>query len=300
MKLRDYFLFSIFILPILLLAQSSTSYQNDRGDIHLLGNIDREDLNQKPYQTWFDSIYQDYKVDNQALKELDKRYRKDIQVKIFLGTWCGDSKREVSRFFKILDHSALKTAQVELVCLDNRREAYKQGPHGEEKGLNIHRVPTFIFYDNDQEIGRIVEYPVTSLEMEMAQIYAGIPAKPNYRLANQMGQLFKEKTAVEVDTFLNQHLQALNRLVSSEYELTTYGFVLLAADKLEKAKIVFDFNTKLFPESGYAMYGLGRAFMANQEITQATECFFKAMELGGENGYSKRRIKELIAVRENE
>tara|TARA_B110000305_G_scaffold166436_1_gene184047 strand:- start:71 stop:229 length:159 start_codon:yes stop_codon:yes gene_type:complete len=31
-------------------------------------------------------------------------------------------------------------------------EHYKQGPNGEEKGMQIHRVPTFIFKRNGKEI----------------------------------------------------------------------------------------------------------------------------------------------------
>ena len=296
MKSNLFYTFLLLLFSLSMSAQSAVTYKNDSGQSHLLGRIERADLDQPPYQSWFDSIYQDYQIDKEALHKLNASYKEGIQIKIFLGTWCGDSKREVSRFFKVLDASELDASNVSLICLDDRRETYKQSPNGDEKGLNIHRVPTFIFYENEEEIGRIVEHPVTSLEVDMAQIYMGIPSTPNYQLANQIGQLFEKMTVAEVDTFLNQNSDDLKRKVHEVYELSTYGFVLIAAGELEKAKVVFQFNSKLFPDSGYAMYGLGRAFMLNTENDEAIECFIKAMELGGEYGYSKMRIKEIMAM----
>ena len=38
------------------------------------------------------------------------------------------------------------------------------------ESLNIERVPTFIIYRNKNELGRIVEYPETSLEKDMLDI----------------------------------------------------------------------------------------------------------------------------------
>ncbi len=46
----------------------------------------------------------------------------------------------------------------------------KLSPVGEYAGLGIERVPTFIFYKNNIEAGRIIENPVTSLEQDMVNI----------------------------------------------------------------------------------------------------------------------------------
>ena len=47
-------------------------------------------------------------------------------------------------------------------------------------GLNIHHVPTVIFYKNGNEIGRIIEYPVQLLEEDMVAILTGASYTPNY------------------------------------------------------------------------------------------------------------------------
>jgi thiol-disulfide isomerase/thioredoxin len=84
-----------------------------------------------------------------------------------MGTCCGDSKREVPRFIKILKPVDFPMENLKIVALDKRKEKYKKSPQGEEWGLNIRRVPTFIFYKNGREINRIIETPVTTLEEDI-------------------------------------------------------------------------------------------------------------------------------------
>jgi len=64
--------------------------------------------------------------------------------------------------------------------LDRRKGKVKNSPTGEERGLNIIRVPTMLFYKNGKEVNRIVESPIESLEEDMAQILSGQPYTPNY------------------------------------------------------------------------------------------------------------------------
>ena len=85
-----------------------------------------------------------------------------------------------------------------------------------EVGLNIHRVPTFLFYENKKEIARIVELPNNTLEMDIAQIYAGMPSTPNYRVANYIGELFEKYPVSEVDSILVKGVKKLKRKVYSE------------------------------------------------------------------------------------
>jgi hypothetical protein len=46
----------------------------------------------------------------------------------------------------------------------------KLSPVGEYDKLNIQLVPTFIFYKNNNEVGRIIENPRTSLEQDIVNI----------------------------------------------------------------------------------------------------------------------------------
>ena len=151
--------------------------ENDK--TFLLGKINLDGLESKSYSTWFKANYDSYTVD-ETLVQLFKTPLKDHYIKLFLGTWCGDSKREVPRFLKILKAADFPMENIEIVALDRRKGKVKTSPTREEKGLNILRVPTMLFYKNGKEVNRIVESPIESLEEDMAQIVNGQPYTPNY------------------------------------------------------------------------------------------------------------------------
>lgn len=276
-------------------AQSS-SYKSKNGDPHLLGQIERHQLEKTPYQEWFNKVYDRYKTDENTIEKINEFYSDEIEIKIYLGTWCGDSKREVTRFLKIVDQSEIDMKNVEMIGLDNRSENYKQGINQEEKGLNIHRVPTFIFYKEGEEVGRIVESPVSSLEKDLAQIYAGIAPKPNYRIANYLGQLFEEKSLAEADTFMTKNARYFKRQVKNEGELNTMGYVLMAAKEVEKAIIAFKLNTLFFPESSNTYNSLGEAYKEAGQTNLAIQNYIKSSQLDPENENAVKMIEELLSA----
>jgi thiol-disulfide isomerase/thioredoxin len=93
-----------------------------------------------------------------------------IEIQLFLGTWCSDSQMEVPQFIKILDYIDFDKANLTMIGLERDENRVMSSPKGEEQGLNITHVPTFIFYKSGQEIGRIVEYPTVSLEVDMVNL----------------------------------------------------------------------------------------------------------------------------------
>ncbi|MGW9683980.1 TlpA family protein disulfide reductase [Flagellimonas sp. 2504JD1-5] len=151
----------------------------DNGKKIMVGKINLEGLGSAPYSNWFNVNYDNYVVDKSMVKMFKKQLKKH-HIKLFLGTWCGDSKREVPRMLKILHEAKFPMNQLEIVALDRRKEHYKKSPTGEEKGLNIIKVPTMVFFKKEKEVNRIVESPLESLEEDMAQILSGAPYIPNY------------------------------------------------------------------------------------------------------------------------
>jgi thiol-disulfide isomerase/thioredoxin len=137
----------------------------------LLGQSNREGLLQAPFSEWFNAEYASYQVNTAALAPLQGKLD-DLNIEIFMGTWCEDSQREVPRFYKILDHLGAGQQRLVMYSLDDHPDRRKTSPQGEEKGKNIEYVPTFIFSRAGQEIGRIVESPQVSLEADMAAILA--------------------------------------------------------------------------------------------------------------------------------
>jgi hypothetical protein len=82
----------------------------------------------------------------------------------------------VPRFYKILDQIKFNESNLKIVSVDRA----KVSPGGEQKGKNIHHVPTLIFYSQGKELGRIIEYPVGTLEEDVVDIMFGNPPIPNY------------------------------------------------------------------------------------------------------------------------
>ena len=153
--------------------------QQENGRQFLLGKINLEGLQSEPYEAWFQSGFESYAVDK-GMVALFKESLNGHYIKLFLGTWCGDSKREVPRFLKILEAAGFPSENIEIVALDRRKGKVKTSPTFEEKGLNIIRVPTMLFYKNGKEVNRIVESPIESLEEDILQIVLNRPYTPNY------------------------------------------------------------------------------------------------------------------------
>ena len=86
-----------------------------------------------------------------------------------MGTWCSDSIDFVPGFFKLMDHIKFRKRNIELIGLD----VDKKNPNEDELKYEIINVPTFIFYNNDEEINRIVELTIESLEKDILKILDG-------------------------------------------------------------------------------------------------------------------------------
>jgi thiol-disulfide isomerase/thioredoxin len=149
-----------------LLNQEITSHE---GYPILVGKIDREGLRGPNYKDWYQEEYDSYSVDAASLDAI-KDALKGVAIEVFIGTWCDDSRYVTPHLYKIIDYLGFDEKNMQVVAVDNHPDRRKQSPQHEEAGKNIEYVPTFIFYRNGIELGRIVEYPQESLEKDMATI----------------------------------------------------------------------------------------------------------------------------------
>jgi thiol-disulfide isomerase/thioredoxin len=136
----------------------------------ILGYFNPDQLTHYPYSTWYLKGFDDYQVKTDAINKLLDISKADLSIKIVMGIWCPDSRREVPRFMRVLEAWQFPVAKVTFIGVDDA----KQSPVGEYLKLNIQRVPTFIIYKNNIEAGRIIENPVTSLEQDMVNILTGM------------------------------------------------------------------------------------------------------------------------------
>jgi len=131
----------------------------------LIGYCTRDGLASSSFSSYFKAEYAKYKPDPAILKEILPKI-KGVVITIIMGTWCSDSQEQVPRFFRILDSLGVHIEPLTIICVNKD----KQGGPVSLEGLNLEKVPTFIFYRDKKELGRIIESPSGTLEKDMLSI----------------------------------------------------------------------------------------------------------------------------------
>lgn len=130
----------------------------------LYGIINRNGLIKKPFKDWFKTEYDAYTPDQASIDYLKKSIPDNAKFVVVLATWCPDSRREVPRFFKILDAINFDQSRVSFIAVD---KDFYAGDNVDVAQYQIDKVPTIIYYHYGYEAGRIVESPQISLEKDL-------------------------------------------------------------------------------------------------------------------------------------
>jgi thiol-disulfide isomerase/thioredoxin len=133
----------------------------------IVGKFTKEDLLQGDFATWFNEGYNSFEPSTEAL-EIIKNNISEYEIIGLMGTWCPDSRREVPKFFKLLDEAGYDLSKLTMIGVTRN----KSTPENLEAGYDLQRVPTFIFMKNGKEVNRYVEYP--------AKIVSGKEYKHSY------------------------------------------------------------------------------------------------------------------------
>jgi hypothetical protein len=110
--------------------------------------------------------YDAFKPDPDLIKEMKPKLGSDLRVDVYLGLWCPDSRNNVPPFIKLLDELG---APVNVQYYSVQRKPSSSIKYYVDS-VRVERVPTFIFYRGDKEIGRIIENPKTGLLEDMREI----------------------------------------------------------------------------------------------------------------------------------
>jgi len=132
----------------------------------LFGWVDRSDIASKDYLEDEKLKYDAYPADNESVNLIKKAFLadKNLHILVVFATWCGDSKMHVPDFFKIADLAQIE--KVKYLAVNRKKNA---GDIDMSK-MDIQRVPTFIIYRGDMEIGRIIESPEYTIENDLVKI----------------------------------------------------------------------------------------------------------------------------------
>ncbi len=122
--------------------------------------VDKADILQDP--EW-KSIYDKYVPDAGLIENLRVK-APTLKADVYFAFWCGDSKNHMPVFLKILDAINVPEFKVNFYAVERKATADQQYF---VEDMMVEKVPTFIFYANDFEMGRIVENPKNSILQDM-------------------------------------------------------------------------------------------------------------------------------------
>lgn len=283
---------SISLILYCSICLQAQTFTDKKGDTHLWGKTNLEALKGKNYLEWFDKNSAEHQAKPNA--EVAKSLQ-NVKVKIFLGTWCGDTKYLLPRFVKSWKAMQLPEDQLEFIAVHYEGEKYKQGPNHETMNLNIHRVPTFIFEKDGKEIGRIVERTVYDIDTDIKCIAQGLPYKPRYMAVKIINDVFQDTPldSLQSENFENDISKKVRRETSSAFELNTYAWVLFTEGKKEEAEFVFKLNAKLFKHEPYIRESYARCLMKKEKWEEAKEEYLESLRIEPDNKGAIKRLHEI-------
>jgi thiol-disulfide isomerase/thioredoxin len=89
-----------------------------------------------------------------------------LDVLLFLGTWCSDSRGGVPPFMKALAEARNPNIRIRVIGVDRD----KRDPGGLAEAYRIERVPTFVVLRGGEELGRMVETPAATFVEDLLRL----------------------------------------------------------------------------------------------------------------------------------
>ncbi len=283
---------TLFFLSLVILLVSSCKEKQDENaatdytaeeitpdpvEDKLLGKIKKEELVKPAFIEWFQPAYDDYQVNTELVNSF-KEELAGYQIEVFMGTWCEDSQREIPTLYKVLEAADFPMDQLTVVAIDDELDNYKLSPGEEEKGKNIHHVPTIIFKKDSKEVNRIIEYPVRTIEEDIPVILGG-NYTPYYVTADQVHNRLQTMGPEEFKNNLEALAEEFKGKPRDVYELNTYAKTIFRQGKQEEGIQVAKLNTMIFAENGNSFAGLGERLADLERYEEAVQAFQKAVDL---------------------
>jgi thiol-disulfide isomerase/thioredoxin len=113
----------------------------------------------------FDKQYQRFTATPNDIEQL-KSISQPLDIIVVFGTWCHDSKREVSRFIKLVEATNNPFITTKYWAVDRN----KKDPQNYAQSFKLEKTPTFIIQRSGHELGRIVERPKISLTTDIISL----------------------------------------------------------------------------------------------------------------------------------
>lgn len=166
--MRGILLTGMMLLSLLSKAQTQYEVSGAGEDKILKGLISRDLIANDTSFKWYKPNQAGYKPSAEIINAL-KAKATAIQLIVFGGTWCGDTKYILPKLFTLTDAANFSQENVTLIGVDRNKKTIS---HLAE-ALGVTNVPTIIVMKNGKELGRVVEYGKTGAwDKELGDILA--------------------------------------------------------------------------------------------------------------------------------
>jgi len=128
----------------------------------VVGKFTRSLLESDSSFSWYRSNYDAFSPDSASIAYLSTAMQ-NVHFIVVGGTWCGDTKLELPKFFKTVSLSHIPESHIEMYGVDRT----KKSKDGLTEKYGITNVPTFILFSDGKEIGRIVESTKNGMEFDL-------------------------------------------------------------------------------------------------------------------------------------
>jgi hypothetical protein len=258
----------------------------------LVGIVARESLKSSPATPWFPRNYAAYEPDAASVTALRSGVA-DVTFEAFFGAWCGDSRRQLPRFLKVVDGAGVKPDAVRLIALSDRPGEYKQSPDRSERARRVIRTPTVIVLRNGIELGRVVETPRRTFEADLELILRGAPPPPPYGAEAWVHDRFLDLSTDEFERALATADATVSAL-SDHGSLSHYAeHDLMKNGRAREAKAVLDLHLRLDPRSASAHALLAEALLALERHDDARTAARASLTLDSGNERARRVLAKL-------
>ena len=149
-------LLSFALFGLAAFSQSQYEVSMDGPDKVLKGILTRDLVQKDSTFKWFAQNQQGYTPNADAVNAL-KTNASTLHFIVFGGTWCGDTKYILPKFYSLADAAAIPANNISLIGVDRSKKTLGYL----SESLNVTNVPTIIVLKDGKEIGRVVEYGKT-------------------------------------------------------------------------------------------------------------------------------------------
>ncbi|MHB1921799.1 MAG: thioredoxin family protein [Chitinophagaceae bacterium] len=171
MKNKIFFLFLLLGIGFRSFSQETyhTSYDSE-GNKVLTGYLSESVLANDSAFQWFFNGVNDYHPDPSMVRYIAAN-KDHFQVVVLGGTWCPDTQKLLPEFYRVMIGAGYPLNKIMVIGVDHHLKAIGN----ETRPYHLVQTPTFIFYRNGKELGRIVDHVHKSMEADMVAILQGQP-----------------------------------------------------------------------------------------------------------------------------